>query len=365
MARNRRRGPASYRSAQVRAREAEYALSRDSVRDLAKTMRSFADDISRGVIQVGHGTSGAEASAQMVRSAAKKLERRLVTMVGENRLLSFQEIEQIWRSTGLELAKIRGLPNAMMGAVRTPPLTMMGAYESVGGAGNWKTLLPKYVGRAATEVDQIVRNALLQGASPEELARRLRPYVQGSEQFQQAFRDFGKIDMRTLRSPDVEGAAKQMEYNALRIAEAELHNARAEAEVQQYIMDPYIKCVAWRLSPDRGSFEGIDECDVLAEQDLYGLGDGVYPVNAVPLTPHPFDRCERVPILQDNPDAKPTPELKKDISRVRVTGLTKERADVVRDRVSRLVTLSRMEGRSNELVSASQRNITVGKIGVA
>jgi hypothetical protein len=48
----------------------------------------------------------------------------------------------------------------------------------------------------------------------------------------------------------------------------------------------------------------------LAENDFYGLGPGVYPVHAVPLPPHPFDRCERVPItrpLERANDPKPAP----------------------------------------------------------
>jgi hypothetical protein len=28
---------------------------------------------------------------------------------------------------------------------------------------------------------------------------------------------------------------------------------------------------------------------------MYGLGPGVFPLDAVPLPPHPYDRCERTP----------------------------------------------------------------------
>jgi len=44
----------------------------------------------------------------------------------------------------------------------------------------------------------------------------------------------------------------------------------------------------WNLLPAHGQY---DVCDQLATQDVYGLGQGVYPPGSVPLYPHPNDMC--------------------------------------------------------------------------
>jgi hypothetical protein len=177
-----------------------------------------------------------------------------------------------------------GLPNAAFGAVLTPRTTLLAAYENVGGAKLFRTLITRAADDGYRAVNDAIRSGILEGKSFEALARELRPFVQGT--------------FETVR------------FNATRIAYSEIHNARAEAEVQHFAEDPLIEAVAWRLAPDRGSNRGPDACDALAENDFYGLGPGVYPVHAVPLPPHPFDRCERVPItrpLERANDPKPAP----------------------------------------------------------
>lgn len=341
------------------------SLNRDAVLDIVQSMRRFARDLSLGVARLPSGIRGAEESARLVGRVADRLERELLATVGRERRLAFRQIESIWRQAGLEIAEIRDLPTAMIGGVRNPPISMLGAYENVGGASNWRTLLPRYTGRAAQEANHIVREALLQGVSPDELARRLRPYVEGSQPFHRAFGGLAeKIDLRRLREPGLEGAARQMDYNARRIAVTETHNARAEAEVQHFIADPYIRAVAWRLAPDRGTQEGSpDECNVLAEQDLYGLGDGIYPCDKVPLSPHPFCRCERVPVTQDTPDGAARAELQTDPRDIEIPGVSAARGDAIRGRVARLVRDSEAEPLSNELAARVREDQFAAAVG--
>jgi hypothetical protein len=55
---------------------------------------------------------------------------------------------------------------------------------------------------------------------------------------------------------------------------------------------PQVRAVQWMLSTFRGSPKyRPDECDILALQDFYGLGPGVYPVDKVPNLPHLNDLC--------------------------------------------------------------------------
>jgi hypothetical protein len=58
--------------------------------------------------------------------------------------------------------------------------------------------------------------------------------------------------------------------------------------------EPYVKGYRWQLSP---SHPRPDVCDLLAAQDLYGLGPGGYPADAVPVTPHPLCTCFQTAII--------------------------------------------------------------------
>lgn len=172
----------------------------------------------------------------------------------------------------------------------------------------WKTVLSRYVHQAAIEVGTTYSDLLRRGMDPDLLARRLRKYVLGAESFQDAFPD---IDLNIIPS-NLRSSAGQMIFNSTRLAFTEFHNARALAEVKLWLLDPLVGAVQWTLSPNRGTLKSPDECDLLAKGDFYGLGEGVYPVARVPRTPHPFDRCERIPIRRDwsrRNDTKPDPNL--------------------------------------------------------
>lgn len=189
---------------------------------------------------------------------------------------------------------------------RTAPLTMIGAYANIGGGRNWRTLLNRDYQQYADVVDRVFLEGFVGGRGPDEIERRIRRWVQGADELEDLF-EGDRIDLRRL-TKEQRRRARQMLNNSRRIAFSEVHNARAEAEVQHFMTDPLIRAVRWRLSPDRGT-GGPDECDVLATADLYGLGPGVYPLNAVPTTPHPYDRCEREPVTRSTKRAgEPKPD---------------------------------------------------------
>lgn len=348
-----------YRGAQLAARRTEGALRAAAVNDITASLRRWADQLAKGIANLPGGEAGVRETVQLLRSVAQQLETSLLETTGAQRRLAFGEVQRIWREAALRVANAQGVPLALMGAVRNPPLSLLGAFENIGGAHHWKTLIPKYVSKAAEEANGIVRGALLQGVSPPELARRLRPYVSGAETFYEAFGDLREkgIDLRMMKAVDAE-AARSLRYNTMRIAVSETHNARSEAEVQHFLADPFVRAVAWRLAPDRGSVEEGDECDVLASENFYGLGPGVYPVTNVPVTPHPFDRCERVPVTQDRPGPKPTPALAKDPIRDKLKlpkGLTAEQGERVRARLGRVLGLS-----ENEALKQAHAQINFG-----
>ena len=299
--------PNLYQQAQLAARDRVFALDEQAAREIAQALEAHARELS-GIVRRMSGRPGVQAlrlQQSLFDQAARDLNVRLQNLTATNRAISYSDVLTTWRGAANKLASARNIPLRLLGAVNNPPVSLLGVYENVG-AGSWRTLVGKNVRAASDEANRIVRQAFIEGANPRELARRLRPYISGAENFKGAFTGLtgsaGRIDLDGLSSGALRGAARRLEFNTRRIAWSEIHNARAEAEVQHFASDPLIAAVRWTLAPDRGAQAKPDECDVFATSDLWGLGEGLFPVDQVPLPPHPFDRCERVPVTVDELD---------------------------------------------------------------
>lgn len=333
--------PPAYLEAARRARAAGGALDARAAQAIADALETYAAQLEAGLSRLsGRERRAAEQSATIIHAAAAQLEEAIAGAVSRGVTVSFLETLAVWRAA-TEAVGASKLPGALLGAVRVPPLTVVAAYEAVQPAATWRTLLREHVLNAASEANRIVREALVQRIPPTAVARALRPYVQGSEELRTLFPE-GRIDIRKV-PPELRGAAKRMRYNAERIAFSEHTNARAEAEVRHFQADPLVEAVRWTLSPNRGRAHVPDICDVLASQDLYGLGPGVYPVGKVPPSPHPFDRCERMPVVRDVEEAeepKPDPPLQVAAARATIPDqdrLTPRGAERIREQLAGLL----------------------------
>lgn len=258
------------------------------------------------------GSDYARHSLDAIRAAARRLDLELADAVGSQRGLAFDRSLEVWRESMRQVASLRGVSGALMGRVAVSPITLLNHYATLQGGVHWRTLIRTNAISSAQEANQILIMAAQEGVGPEEVARRLRKYVTGSEDFQGLFTkvptksgEVAKLDLRKLPK-ELRGASRQMVNSSRRIAFSELHNARAEAEVQHLLADPFVAYARWTLSPVRSTVGWMPpcECDYLAGNDLYGLGPGAYPISSWPRPPHPLDRCEKTPIT------RPTSELK-------------------------------------------------------
>lgn len=317
-----RRNPkySPYRQAQLDARARQNALTQESLARIDRALAAFASELSASIIGLGDTPTDIlrrQAVAKATAIIDGTLKPRLAFLLGQavtaNRAVAFGDILQLQNNATLAVAAAHDIPNALLGGVTAPSVSMAGAWESLGkGAATWKSLLFKYAGDASADVQQIVTTALLSGMGADELAKRLRPYVKGAEPFQRAFAATGEVKDKLLANPAFRRSAQMLRYNADRIAFSETQNARAEAETQAFAADPFVGAVRWTLSPFRGTQRQPDACDGLAETDFYGLGEGIYPVDKVPFSPHPYCRCERVPVtrgLDDVGKPKPSPPI--------------------------------------------------------
>ncbi len=255
--------------------------------------------------------ANADEIGAILKAHSNEFAARIKDAVDESRDVMFSDSLDIWERAGSNVAKSVGI-----GRVRPAALTLAGAYANMGTV-PYATALQFSAFTAGEDLARIMRLGLLEGAGADELARRIRGYATGSEPWKGSFElaktgtgEVFKLDLRKLPASERLGARKMVQ-NARRIAFSEVHNARAEAEVMTFLRDPLVRYVRWELSPDRGaSFSPPDECDVLATADYFGLGAGIYPADAVPAPPHPYDRCERVPVLRGVKQAlepKPSP----------------------------------------------------------
>ena len=83
-------------------------------------------------------------------------------------------------------------------------------------------------------------------------------------------------------------------YQARVVARNETVEAYRDAYRQSTDDKPYVRGYRWVLS---NRHPRPDVCDVLANQNLHGLGPGGYPASEVPATPHPLDLCSQVAII--------------------------------------------------------------------
>jgi hypothetical protein len=175
------------------------------------------------------------------------MDQRIREAAASNRTVLFDDVLAMWQQAGLDVAARKDIPNALLGAVRSPPMTLLDAWANRPGAANWQTLIQGHVANAAQEADAIVGAAIRNGASMQDLARNLQRYVKGSEAFQDAFKAVKRADGsevwrldRGAITPELRGAATEMRPERQRIAVTEIHSARGKPSI----------CTSW---PTRSS----------------------------------------------------------------------------------------------------------------
>lgn len=94
--------------------------------------------------------------------------------------------------------------------------------------------------------------------------------------------------VKDMIRPDVAGGVS---YAAHRLARTEINHAYQTAQATRHQDEPWTKGMKWNLSR---SHPKPDVCNINAEQDLYDLGEGVYPFGKKPDS-HPNCLCYQTP----------------------------------------------------------------------
>lgn len=162
----------------------------------------------------------------------------------------------------------------------------------------------------AEKANRWITESILRGRTSDELAMGLRAHIVGADAIPDRLladrRTIGQATLRELgMDPSPENVAQVREdaadvaWKSRRIARTEIMNAEHEAGVRFAAESPVVDAIEWTLSSRHPVF---DVCDVLAGTtgvDMYGLGPGFYPPDAVPARPHPNCLCGRVHRIRD------------------------------------------------------------------
>lgn len=272
--------------------------------------RRMVQDIRQALVRYGQrGTAEVRLALQRAARAATGAHRTaLLSLLGE----------QGAASLGL---------SASFGGIPTRALAMLAVRRGqAAGAGLvYRSLSPFMAARYAGALDRALLQSLARGRSVDEAARSLLKALAGGSGalggdpdraylravvdryglrggLRQAAREAG-----IASDPQAAALARRLGYDARRIARTEVASAFREADNLAALESPVVKGVRHRLS---GNHPQIDECDILATADFYGLGPGVYPPGYAPALPHPHCLCFLETVLRDPSeygDPKPSP----------------------------------------------------------
>ena len=104
-------------------------------------------------------------------------------------------------------------------------------------------------------------------------------------------------DTENIINPKVKD--KKILYDANRLARTTLIHSVREIIKENAKDNIFNIGIKWELSPDHWDrMPDGDECDVYAENDMYGLGIGIFPVDEVPFQ-HINCLCSLYPVMLD------------------------------------------------------------------
>lgn len=160
------------------------------------------------------------------------------------------------------------------------------------------------------DVDRILLQGAIRGRTSQQIAMQLRSHILGADGIPEHLltdrRRIGKaaveamgIEPTPFNVLAVQKQARKVSNRAVLIARTEPMNAEHEARTLSMLASPVVGTARWELS---STHPKPDECDHLQDGDWFGLGPGIYPVDAIPARPHPRCLCiifdELLPVNQ-------------------------------------------------------------------
>lgn len=283
--------PDRYNAVLREARTTGLSLTREGVARLLSAFKDAAAKIEFDLRSSGNPIGEARATLlreqvlriidQLEGRAARTIDRSVSLTIDEVAQLHEQALSAMFAAVDSELPRFTAQQFARLD-VRVAQAM---ASRRGGTARTFQTLLSRNMGEAAPALDALLAGAVSRGVSTRTLTRDIADLLATS----------AGADLKPygLQDQDVSGL-RTLYYDSRRIAVTETLNALRETQTQALIASPLVAAVRWQVS---GAHTEEDECDMLAEADLYGFGPGFYPPEAFPLAPHPFCACTQGEVI--------------------------------------------------------------------
>lgn len=191
-------------------------------------------------------------------------------------------------------------------------------------AQSFSDFVNKNIAAATSEIDDFITSSVARGLSARRFQRELATLLIRDDPVLRAAVQTGRagslLDLDEV-SDEVRRALPQLEKLLRRmrtIAVTETNNAHDEANRFAAQESSVVGAIKWQTS---GRHDGLhtspDECDVLEQQNAYGLGAGLYPPEVKPVHPHPNCACTMTYELRDPEDwGTPNPDVPDIVPRI-------------------------------------------------
>lgn len=244
----------------------------------------FGDDVGSKITRVGEAAKPVFASSKVATKVASERIRGKATVDGLSLSRRFHKND----------AEIVSRMGATLEASVRQGESITRTAERLLDEGEPVVRLPKYVQELSeaarsgkSEYSAAVKkwrsqvNALGQGAAKEAGEHTIRSATQ------QLVKDLGKAGPAEAQKAIDRWVLERARHQARVVARHEAVEAFRESSMESWREQEWVVAVKWTMS---GEHPRPDICDVIANQDLYGLGAGCYPKDKVPVR-HPSCLC--------------------------------------------------------------------------
>lgn len=294
----------AYHRAIAAARAQGLALTRVQANAFRRLLESYAEELASRVA-LGIARQGELETLRVARGIIEALTKDLALSTRHGVVVTSERVAEIYSRATFEVL-LGSRPDLTVDFLGLPARAAQATLARPELARTFVSIRRE----SSAFVTAIIRRALVRGATPDQLAMELRLHILGAESLPAAvLRDRRTIGYRVVEALGyaretsnlalVRKLAGRVANRAHLIARTEIMAAEHETHVQGAIDSPIVRAIRWRLS-SRHSHR--DVCDVLAEQDIYGLGPGLYDPRRTPPRPHPRDICIQEDVLFEDPE---------------------------------------------------------------
>lgn len=286
----------------------ERGVPRQALQRLYEEYAGFIEDIERDLKREIITSDRAEKLARIIAKKMEDLSAALATVLDKEKDRMIR-LGIIGHENGVnQAAKAVGVSVSVnFDAIPERVLELMMRRRGFSTSANFKSVINRGLKSAASDIDRFLSSAVARGVSSTRAHRELAGIlVQNDPILVELLKD-GKLYKSEVNRAVREGVidladyknARSALYDSRRIMVTENNTAFREADLQAAWESPVVEFKRWVVS---GRHYGLpstpDVCTMWHEMDLFGYGEGIFPIQNLPAPPHPFCGCRAEDVLR-------------------------------------------------------------------